>query len=360
MKKRQILVVYLGSAYGGITVYVTNLTRLLKDDASISVLCVNQKLAESLRSMNVPVFGLSFAAEWAKPVQIALTMAMLTYLRIRYQIDTVWINGYSEVILLPYARLLGCRPVATRHLTLDLEATVRSRMWKGRVARALYRKLAVTAEKIICVSGVVAKDIARIASPLKFAVIPNWISFLPEPMDGPRPKGAPLHLLFVGRLQPHKGASLIISAMRQFDADAFSLTIVGEGECLQELKREAAGLNVNFAGFQANTAAFYRTADLFVNPSLGPEGLPLVSLEAMSFGLPCIFSDLPVHQEITDDGNAGLLFRSGDCEDLCAKLAMLLSSPQLLAKYGELGRNRIQTRYNAEAARAQYVEALAL
>ena len=51
-------------------------------------------------------------------------------------------------------------------------------------------------------------------------------------------------------------------------------------------------------------------------PSMGPEGLPMTSLEAMAHGLPCIFSDLPVHHEITDHGKGAYLFRSGEVESL--------------------------------------------
>ena len=75
--------------------------------------------------------------------------------------------------------------------------------------------------------------------------------------------------------------------------------------------------NVRFVGFQRNLREFYERADIFVMPSLGPEGLPMTSLEAMAHGLPCIFSDLPVHHEITDHGKGAYLFRSGEVESLC-------------------------------------------
>jgi glycosyltransferase involved in cell wall biosynthesis len=276
------------------------------------------------------------------------------------RVDTVWINGYSEIVLLPWARLLGCTAIATRHLTLDIEKGWSLSTLKRRVARFLYKRFAFTANRIICVSEAVAKDLSGIVSREKLVVIPNWMPSLPEPVSVHYQEGALLRLLFVGRLIPLKGASLILDAMRRMDANRVGLTVVGEGECRQALECEAKGLNVRFVGFQRDPSNCYRDADVFINPTFGPEGLPLVSLEAMSYGLPCLLSDLPVNKEITENGKSALLFRCGDAEDLSAKIGMFLSSPELLTKYGALGRSAVENKHSAEVARALFVEALAL
>ena len=81
------------------------------------------------------------------------------------------------------------------------------------------------------------------------------------------------------------------------------VTIAGDGSARASLEESARDVpNVRFAGFQQNLDEFYERSDIYVMPSLGPEGLPIASLEAMAHGLPCIFSDLPVHDEITDGG----------------------------------------------------------
>ena len=54
----------------------------------------------------------------------------------------------------------------------------------------------------------------------------------------------------------------------------------------------------------------------------------MVALEAMSYGLPCVFSDLPVHSEITANGRAALLFHRGDSRDLRAALISLIEDDQ--------------------------------
>ncbi|MGA3011517.1 MAG: glycosyltransferase family 4 protein [Terracidiphilus sp.] len=358
MKRRRILLVDLGTCFGGVETYLKDVVRFLQGEAEIFVLCLNPELIESLRETDARVLSIRFATLWGKPATILLSIAMLPYLRVFCGIDTVWINGYLEAALLPLARLLGCRAIATRHLTMDIEAGKATELWKRRFACFLYRILVHSANRVICVSKAVAMDLS--VSSRKLVVIPNWVHSLPKLSSERSSKGKPLRLLFVGRLENHKGASLILEAMHELNNHSLCLTIVGEGKCRADLERQATGLDVTFAGFQRDTSIAYRAADLFINPTRGPEGLPLVSLEAMSYGLPCILSDLQVHKEITSNGACASLFRSGDSHDLCAKIQMFLSSPQLLADLGRLGRDMVATRHSAAAAKERYVEELSL
>ena len=115
----------------------------------------------------------------------------------------------------------------------------------------------------------------------------------------------------------------------------------------------------NFAGFQSNPEKFYEGADIFVMPSLGPEGLPITSLEAMGHGLPCIFSDLPVHHEITDSGKGAYLFRSGDVEGLLTALRDLVASPDRRQRYAAEAHRIVASRYSEGNVRAAYLRVLA-
>ena len=134
-------------------------------------------------------------------------------------------------------------------------------------------------------------------------------------------------MLCASRLEHYKGIHLLIQAARRLPS--VEVMIIGEGSESEALKRMAADVpNVRFAGFQRDLQDFYERADIFVMPSMGPEGLPIASLEAMANGLPCIFSDLPVHREITDNGRAACLFRSGEEESLYVALRDLLGCPR--------------------------------
>lgn len=359
MKKRKVLLVDIGAPFGGVEIYVRNLSRLLQDEVDFYVLCVNPQLTESLRKLNLPLFALVSARNWPRAGQIIASLLILFFVRFRYGVDTVWINGYSEITLLPFARLLGCNAIATRPLTLDVEAGKGIKIWKRHAAQLLYRKLACTAHKIVCVSETVASDVAKFVPKRKVSVIPYWIPSLPGMVWRPRPDRTRVHLLFVGRLEMYKGAQLILSAMRQLKSLPVSLTVVGDGTYRQFLEREAEGLDVKFVGLQQDPSRFYEEADLFINPTLGPEGLPIVGLEAMSHGLPCILSDLPCNKELAEGGkHAALLFRRGDSADLRSKMEIFISSPQVSERYGRTARRLIEEKYSVEVARCSYVKEL--
>jgi glycosyltransferase involved in cell wall biosynthesis len=362
--RRQIALIDLGIEFTGAQSYLQNLVTLLSGEADLWLLKLSPRFAVSPRPDGAQTVDLGFARKWGRPLQMLLCMMVLTWLRIRRGLDTVWVNGYPEIALMPWARMIGCTAVATRHLTLLTEKPRFYWLRNGWRVHFLYERLAPAAHKIVCVSQVVADSMRTRVSAEKLVVIQNWVPSLPEPQSHNQPSVTPLRLLFVGRLTKHKGVSLLLDAIRRFSATGgkpgLSLTVVGEGEDREALEKEAENLDVQFAGFRSDTAQFYRLTDVFVNPTLGPEGLPLVSLDAMSHGLPCILSDLPVHKEISRNGEAALLFETGNPEGLKKSIEMLLETPQLIGKYGFLAREAVETNHRADLARQRYVQALGL
>ena len=364
MKNSKVLLVDFGVMYGGGQVYLTRLIQLLEGQVEFFVLCSNPELSRSLADQGVHVFQFAPASHWSKVWQMLLGMAILVRLRIFQGINVVWINGTPEIIFSPLARILGCKTIATRHLSMDAQSLELHRTTNRVFSESLFKKLALSLHKVVCVSEAVATDLATVLSSKNLVSIPNWVSVLPDPVMANHEARLPVRVVFVGRLQKYKGAHIIIDAMKQLTAQnpelELSLTIVGDGECRDELALQSQGLDVRFTGFQKVTTSFYRDADLFINPSMGPEGLPLVSLEAMSFGLPCILSDLRVHREISEDGKCALLFRSGDAADLCLAIRSLVACPTKMRAYGKLGRTAVENRYSADAARVNYLEMLQL
>ena len=91
----------------------------------------------------------------------------------------------------------------------------------------------------------------------------------------------------------------------------WDLVIVGDGEDHDLLKAQVAqaklGDRVIFPGWIADMESVFRSADIFVFPSVS-EGFALVLAEAMACGLPCISYDCKVGpSEIIRDGVDGVL-----------------------------------------------------
>lgn len=364
MASSQILIVDLNDYYGGGQVYLNNLIQLLKEDVSFLALTVNPNLARILRSRGIKVFSCERVLKFGKIVHLCFAFIMIAYFKARYRIDTVWIQGSTEVVLLPWAQMLSCKTLATRHGTFGTAQRKGFGALRSNIKKQLHRIFSFSIYKMICVSKTVAFDAAQAVPQKRLVAIPNWVACLPEPLIPHYLQGKVLQILFVGRLEKHKRIDLILNAMRKIESTALSgkvsLTLVGAGEFRLELERLAKGLNVRFVGFQKDTSIFYQKADVFINASMGPEGLPLASIEAMSYGLPCILSNIAVHKEIASNGENAVLFVDGDYEDLFLKIELLINSLDLLERYSRLGRKAVVENYSANVARTSYLKELGL
>ena len=80
--------------------------------------------------------------------------------------------------------------------------------------------------------------------------------------------------------------------------------------------------------------------DIFIMPSILPEPLGNVTMEAMAMGLPVIASRGGGSVDLVEEGRSGLLFRPGDSVELADKLAFLHQHPQQRREMGEAGRRR--------------------
>jgi glycosyltransferase involved in cell wall biosynthesis len=132
-----------------------------------------------------------------------------------------------------------------------------------------------------------------------------------------------IEVAFVGRLLPLKRLDLLINVMSSLfkEHPNLYLTLIGGGEMLSELRRQAQELGledrVRFEGVippDKIPARLART-DLLVLPSKG-EGWGIVVNEALSVGVPVILSDRCGAVDIIQDGVNGYVFRNGDDEDL--------------------------------------------
>ena len=175
--------------------------------------------------------------------------------------------------------------------------------------RLLYRLLYRYADRVICQSAAMAKDLARSWGfrRARLAVLPNpvdvdeirtAIAKNPVLWSGPGP-----HLLAVGRLSPEKGFDLLLRALvtvRERFPSA-ELVIAGAGREEAALKAECRELGleaaVRFAGYVDHPAAYFARASLFVLSSRH-EGLPNALLEAAAGGLPIIA--LPASQGVVE------------------------------------------------------------
>ena len=205
-------------------------------------------------------------------------------------------------------------------------------------------------DALIAPSRTSARLHGRFADAVHIEQIPHFVED-PGPVV-PHDHGRP-YFLYAGRLEPIKGVSRAISAMRR--CSAADLLIVGDGTLRESLEREAEGLNnVHFLGWRSagELASLYRGALAVVVPTLGHEAFGLVAVEAFAHGTPAIVPRFGALGELIEDSGAGLAY--GDDDELDGALATLVADPRARDELGRRGREAFVARWTVERHLARY------
>ena len=160
--------------------------------------------------------------------------------------------------------------------------------------------------------------------------------------------------LFVGRLSAEKGVHVLLSAWQRLGVP---LRIVGDGP-LRDLFCHSGLGKITWLGKLAHpeVSAELSNAAFLVMPSLWFESFGLVLIEAFAHSLPVIASNMGSMAEIVENGVSGLLFETGDAEDLAAKVAWAVGHPAEMRVMGENARLVYERRYTAEANYRQLLD----
>ncbi len=156
------------------------------------------------------------------------------------------------------------------------------------------------------------------------------------------------YILSVARFVPEKGLHDLIQAFKALEGD-YNLVIAGDADHETDYSRNLRQMaseddRIILTGYITGEPLnqVYSHARLFVLPSYH-EGLPISLLEAMSYGLPVLVSDIPANKEV--ELPADRYFRCGDLDDLKEKMEVLLEK-ELSKREREDIRAQIEEKYN--------------
>lgn len=242
--------------------------------------------------------------------------------------EIVHVQGIGPALVTPLLRLLGLRVVVTHH-----GEDYNREKW-GVVARTVLRAGEALGMLFAHRRIVISRNIEKLIA-TKYGksceVIPNGVVFSDLPSEQDRVLALGLepgrYILTVGRLVPEKRQLDLLRAFSEAALDGWKLVIVGridhKNKYADLLASEAdVRENVVMAGFQGGESLrqLYAHAGFFVLPS-SHEGLPIVLLEALSYGLPVLVSDIPSNLEVVS--NPAQVFRMGDIHELSTKIAAM-------------------------------------
>jgi glycosyltransferase involved in cell wall biosynthesis len=91
--------------------------------------------------------------------------------------------------------------------------------------------------------------------------------------------------------------------------------------------------NIKFMGRYTDVREPYSEMDVLVVPSICYESYSLVVREAFICKIPVIASDIGALPEAVQNGETGLLFQSGNPDDLYDKIKVIIENPRLIEAF---------------------------
>lgn len=135
-------------------------------------------------------------------------------------------------------------------------------------------------------------------------------------------------------------------------------TIIGQGYLEEELKTYVTvnGLEkfVEFVVNPPGVDAYYRNADIYLSTSIF-EGLSNSIMEAMSFGLPVVATDVGDNSYLVKDKETGFLVPVRDSDSIAQKLLLLIKDSDLRKSMGAKGYEHIKSNFSIEKFTQEYI-----
>ncbi len=293
--------------------------------------------------------GVQIRALWA-PRRRALEAIVHSLLAAGYcrlhGADLVHVHAIGPGLVVPLLRLMGLKVVFTHH---GADYQRQKWGWLARRMLMLGERLAVRyANQVIVISAGIEALVRQRYGRGDAHLIPNGVC-APAPLPSQIAQDtlatyglqAGRYLVAVGRFVEEKGLHDLIDAYR-LSGVTLPLVLVGDADHPDAYSRRLKRLahqtpNVVLTGFLRGEPlqAVFSQAALFVMPSYH-EGLPIALLEAMSYSLPALVSDIPANQEVGLSPDA--YFPRGNVAALAAALRERAALPRedyrsLLTRY---------------------------
>lgn len=204
---------------------------------------------------------------------------------------------------------------------------------KARVNMGIERMACSRTDRVIAVSGSIERFLKAngfTRSPI--SVVPNGVPAAAA-QKLPRQPGQPWTIGMVALLRQRKGLETLLHALPKLRQHSdVRLRIVGSftppeygDQMLSLASRLGVKEYVDWTGFTRNVNHELVQMDVVVLPSVLPEGMPMVLLEAMSAGVPIVGSNVDGITDVIRHESNGLLFAPGNVESLASQLTRIVS-----------------------------------
>lgn len=162
-----------------------------------------------------------------------------------------------------------------------------------------------------------------------------------------------LVVVSTGRIIEEKGYDLVVPIFEKlFSLHNTYLIIVGDGWYLGSLKEAVSNTvldnRVIFTGYQQSVNDYLNTSDIYWTGTKH-ETLGCSIIEACSFGLPIVATNVGGIPEIVEDGVCGYLIDCNDVNGFITKLDLLCGDARLRSQMGRYAKKRVGTIFSERA-----------
>jgi glycosyltransferase involved in cell wall biosynthesis len=277
------------------------------------------KQGVAIHSLNIPVSQLTTR-------YLAAIKKLRAFLKSNAVDVIIDVDVILSVISIPACWRTATKVVAWEHYNYFVKRESKVRVWGRKLAARKAAALVTLTKEDAC------NYKKHCTCEAKIVTIPNFITAWPAEVASPDSR----IVLAVGHLIHRKGFDLLLKAWGLLKAeglDGWKLHLAGDGEEKENLLELARTLqiaqDVVFLPPTTNIAEYYRTAAVYVMSSRA-EGLPMVLIEALSFGLPAVSFDCKLGPaEIIRHGTDGFLVAPEDAPALKDKLLLILQREDL-------------------------------
>jgi glycosyltransferase involved in cell wall biosynthesis len=212
----------------------------------------------------------------------------------------------------------------------------------------------------IALTGAMQDDLVRSGVPSsRITVIPNGVTIPVQTVAVEQNE----HFLYIGNLSQsvgEKGFDILIQAWAELHLlrPAAHLIFLGGGDAKpwkEYAENRGCGKSIEFAGYQQNIEPFLKSSRCLLLPSR-KEGISNALLEAQSWGLPAIVSDIPGNKEVVVHDETGYIVAVGDADALSKAILIIVDSPELCSELGAEARKRIEEKFSMDMVAQQVIK----
>jgi len=223
---------------------------------------------------------------------------------------------------------------------------------------------------LVTVSNIGRHEFKEIGYPeSKIIYIPNGVLI---PTQGKKNTIQVRQVMTTTRLSIEKGIDFLLKAWAIVvrEKKGLKLTVLGDGPLFYEMQELSRSLridkDVEFPGMVSNVEEYLGKTDLFILPSR-TEGMSNALLEAMSYGIPCIATNVGGNGELLGDeekeiplegyliAKNGILVNPDDVKGLAEAILYLIRNQKTREELGKKARKFIQENYSIDIIAEKYI-----